>query len=352
MLAQSHKNQRAVAVSELVVSEYKYAMNRITDPVADTTDEQLDLSLRPSYLNEFIGQEELKESLGISLEAAKKRDEPVDHVLFYGPPGLGKTTLSHVIARELEVQIRVTSGPAITKAGDLASILTNLQPRDVLFIDEIHRLNKSVEEILYPAMEDYVLDIVIGKGPSARTVRLDLPKFTIIGATTRASLLSSPLRDRFGIVHRLEFYSDAALMEIVVRTAQVLNVEIEISAAKALARRSRGTPRIANRLMKRVRDFFQVRHGDGRITSEILEEALGMLDVDAEGLDRSDRRVLEAIVQKFDGGPVGLETLAAAIAEDVGTLEEVIEPFLMQKGFLQRTARGRVITEKGKRYLG
>lgn len=326
-------------------------MNKITDPVAGEIDEQLDLSLRPSYLKEFIGQEELKESLGISLEAAKRRDEPVDHVLFYGPPGLGKTTLSHVIARELDVQIRVTSGPAITKAGDLASILTNLQPRDVLFIDEIHRLNKSVEEILYPAMEDYVLDIIIGKGPSARTVRLDLPKFTIIGATTRASLLSSPLRDRFGIVHRLEFYSDDALTEIVIRTAQVLNVEIDVGAAVALAKRSRGTPRIANRLIKRVRDYFQVKHGGGRINQLILDEALSLLDVDREGLDKSDRRVLETIIKKFDGGPVGLETLAAALAEDIGTLEDVIEPFLMQKGFLQRTSRGRVITESGRHYL-
>lgn len=326
-------------------------MDKVTDPLLHNGEEQLDLSLRPSFLKEFIGQEELKESLQISLQAAKQRDEPVDHVLFYGPPGLGKTTLSHVIARELDVQIRVTSGPAITKAGDLASILTNLQPRDVLFIDEIHRLNKSVEEILYPAMEDYVLDIIIGKGPSARTVRLDLPKFTIIGATTRASLLSSPLRDRFGIVHRLEFYSDQALTEIVIRTAEVLDIEIEVGAAQALAKRSRGTPRIANRLMKRVRDYFQVKHGKGRITQSILNEALDLLDVDREGLDRSDRRVLETIVKTFDGGPVGLETLAAALSEDVGTLEDVIEPFLMQKGFLQRTSRGRVITEIGKRYL-
>ena len=326
-------------------------MNKVTNPVADIVDEQLDFSLRPSYLKEFIGQEDLKESLGISLEAARRRNEPVDHVLFYGPPGLGKTTLSHVIARELDVHIRVTSGPAITKAGDLASILTNLQPRDVLFIDEIHRLNKSVEEILYPAMEDYVLDIIIGKGPSARTVRLDLPKFTIIGATTRASLLSSPLRDRFGIVHRLEFYGDDALTEIIIRTAQVLGVEIAVDAAKLLARRSRGTPRIANRLMKRVRDYFQVRHAVGRITKDVLDEALTMLDVDEEGLDRSDRRVLETIMKKFGGGPVGLETLAAALAEDIGTLEDVIEPFLMQKGFLQRTARGRIITETGRVYF-
>lgn len=326
-------------------------MNSFTDPQSLEIDNQLDLSLRPSYLKEFIGQEDLKESLGISLQAAKQRDEAVDHVLFYGPPGLGKTTLSHVIARELEVQIKVTSGPAITKAGDLAAILTNLQPRDVLFIDEIHRLNKAVEEILYPAMEDYVLDIVIGKGPSARTVRLDLPKFTIIGATTRASLLSGPLRDRFGIVHRLEFYSDEALLEIVVRSASVLGVEIMRDAAWALARRSRGTPRIANRLVKRVRDYFEVRHNKGVITPEIVEESLKLLDVDKEGLDRSDMRVLEAILRKFDGGPVGIETLAAAISEDIGTLEDMIEPFLMQKGFLQRTSRGRVITEKGKQYL-
>lgn len=326
-------------------------VNKDTNPTIQDLDEQLDLSLRPSYLKEFIGQEDLKESLGISLQAAKQRDEAVDHVLFYGPPGLGKTTLSHVIARELDVQIKVTSGPAITKAGDLAAILTNLQPRDVLFIDEIHRLNKAVEEILYPAMEDYVLDIIIGKGPSARTVRLDLPKFTIIGATTRASLLSGPLRDRFGIVHRLEFYSDEALLEIVVRSASVLGVEIMRDAALALARRSRGTPRIANRLVKRVRDYFEVKHSKGVITPEIVEESLKMLDIDTEGLDRSDKRVLEAILHKFDGGPVGIETLAAAISEDIGTLEEMIEPFLMQKGLLQRTSRGRVVTEKGKLYL-
>jgi Holliday junction DNA helicase RuvB len=328
-------------------------MNKLTDPeMIENEEQQYELTLRPSVLKEFIGQEDIKESLGISLEAARQRGEAVDHVLFYGPPGLGKTTLSHVMARELGVQIRVTSGPAITKAGDLASILTNLQERDVLFIDEIHRLNKSVEEILYPAMEDYVLDIIIGKGPSARTVRLDLPKFTIIGATTRASLLSSPLRDRFGIVHRLEFYSEDALATIVKRSAEVLGVNIVVDAAQALARRSRGTPRIANRLLKRVRDYVQVKHDGQMIDAKHLMQALSLYDVDVEGLDRSDRRVLEIILQKFDGGPVGLETLAAALSEDIGTLEEVIEPFLMQKGFLQRTSRGRVVTQRGREYLG
>jgi holliday junction DNA helicase RuvB len=319
--------------------------------VENADDEQLDVSLRPRSLREYIGQEKMKENLIVSLQAAKMRSDSLDHLLFYGPPGLGKTTISHVIANEMGVSIRVTSGPAIERAGDLASILTNLQPGDILFIDEIHRLSRVVEEILYPAMEDFALDIVIGKGPSARNVRLDLPKFTIIGATTRIGLLSSPLRDRFGIIHRLEFYSDDALFKIILRAAEVLNVSIERDAASELSRRSRGTPRIANRLLKRVRDFGQVKHGGKVVDKKIVDEALEMLDVDHHGLDGSDRRVLQTIVNKFGGGPVGIETLAAALSEDTGTLEDVLEPFLLQKGFLQRTPRGRVVTELGKAHV-
>jgi Holliday junction DNA helicase RuvB len=323
----------------------------VSSKVENSEDEQLDLSLRPRSLAEYIGQEKMKENLIITLEAARQRKESLDHLLFYGPPGLGKTTISHVIANEMGVNIRVTSGPAIERAGDLASILTNLQPGDILFIDEIHRLNKIVEEVLYPAMEDYALDIVIGKGPSARTVRLDLPKFTIIGATTRVGMLSSPLRDRFGIIHRLEFYTDDALFKIVRRTAEVLSMEIALDAAAELARRSRGTPRIANRLLKRVRDFAQVKHNSDTISLTIVRDALKMLDVDAQGLDSSDRRVLQVILQKFGGGPVGIETLAASLSEDIGTVEDVLEPFLLQKGFLQRTPRGRIVTELGKKYI-
>jgi Holliday junction DNA helicase RuvB len=315
-------------------------------------DAQLDATLRPQRLHEYIGQDKMKENLIVSLEAARKRGEPVDHLLFYGPPGLGKTTISHVIAHEMGVNIRVTSGPAIERAGDLASILTNLQEKDILFIDEIHRLSKVVEEVLYPAMEDYALDIVIGKGPSARTVRLELPKFTIIGATTRVGLLSSPLRDRFGIIHRLEFYDDEALFKIITRAAKVLGLEIDDSASRELSKRSRGTPRIANRLLKRVRDFAQVKHLSDRVTQAIVKDALVMIDIDDEGLDASDRRVLEVIIKKFAGGPVGIETLATALSEDTGTLEDVLEPYLLQKGFLQRTPRGRIVTELGKKYLG
>ncbi len=324
----------------------------ISSKAENNDDEQLDLSLRPKKLDEYIGQEKMKENLIISLEAARQRGDPLDHLLFYGPPGLGKTTISHVIANEMGVSIRVTSGPAIERAGDLASILTNLQPGDILFIDEIHRLNRVVEEVLYPAMEDFALDIVIGKGPSARSVRLDLPKFTIIGATTRVGLLSSPLRDRFGIIHRLEYYSDDALFKIVVRASDVLGVVIDHNAAKELAKRSRGTPRIANRLLKRVRDFVQVRREGKDIDIHIVRDALQMLDVDEHGMDASDRRVLETIQKKFGGGPVGIETLAAALSEDVGTVEDVLEPFLLQKGFLQRTPRGRVITDSGKKHVG
>jgi len=324
----------------------------IVDPKKiEEIDAQLDLSLRPQRLAEYIGQDKMKENLIVSLEAAKKREEPVDHLLFYGPPGLGKTTISHVIAHEMGVNIRVTSGPAIERAGDLASILTNLQDKDILFIDEIHRLSKIVEEVLYPAMEDYALDIVIGKGPSARTVRLDLPKFTIIGATTRVGLLSSPLRDRFGIIHRLEFYDEVALYKIILRAANVLGIKIEDQASRELAKRSRGTPRIANRLLKRVRDYSQVKHQSDLVTQIIIKDALLMLDVDDEGMDASDRRVLEVIIKKFGGGPVGIETLATSLSEDIGTLEDVLEPYLLQKGFLQRTPRGRIVTELGKRYL-
>jgi holliday junction DNA helicase RuvB len=319
--------------------------------VENPEDEQLDVSLRPKKMAEYIGQDKMKENLLISLQAAHGRGEALDHLLFYGPPGLGKTTISHVIANEMGVNIKVTSGPAIERAGDLASILTNLQERDILFIDEIHRLSRVVEEVMYPAMEDFALDIVIGKGPSARNVRLDLPKFTIIGATTRVGLLSSPLRDRFGIIHRLEFYDDEALYKIIARASQVLSVAIDDDASRELAKRSRGTPRIANRLLKRVRDFTQVRHDNGKINRKIVQEALVMLDVDEEGMDASDRRVLEVIIKKFGGGPVGIETLATSLSEDMGTVEEVLEPYLLQKGFIQRTPRGRIITDLGKKYL-
>ena len=303
--------------------------------VESVDDEQLDVSLRPKKMSEYIGQDKMKQNLLISLQAAQKRGDALDHLLFYGPPGLGKTTISHVIANEMGVNIKVTSGPAIERAGDLASILTNLQERDILFIDEIHRLSRVVEEVMYPAMEDFALDIVIGKGPSARNVRLDLPKFTIIGATTRMGMLSSPLRDRFGIIHRLEFYDDDALYKIVQRAAQVLGVGIEDEAAGELAKRSRGTPRIANRLLKRVRDFAQVKHDSGIISKKVVRDALSMLDVDEEGMDASDRRVLEVIMKKFGGGPVGIETLATSLSEDVGTVEEVLEPYLLMKGFIR-----------------
>ncbi len=327
-------------------------MNDLTSTkVENKDDEQLDVTLRPRTLREYIGQEKMKENLIVSLEAAKMRKDALDHLLFYGPPGLGKTTISHVIANEMGVNIRITSGPAIERAGDLASILTNLQTGDILFIDEIHRLSRVVEEVLYPAMEDYALDLIIGKGPSARNVRLDLPKFTIIGATTRIGLLSSPLRDRFGIIHRLEFYSDDALFKIIMRATEVLDVALEKEAAWELAKRSRGTPRIANRLLKRIRDFGQVKYAGKVIGRDIVDGALKMLDIDGHGLDRSDRRVLETILTKFGGGPVGIETLAASLSEDMGTVEDVLEPFLLQKGFLQRTPRGRIVTESGKRYL-
>lgn len=310
-----------------------------------------ELSLRPRRLSEYIGQTKVKENLLVFIEAAKKRKEALDHVLLYGPPGLGKTTLAGIIASELGVNIRITSGPAIEKSGDLAAILTNLGNYDVLFIDEIHRLNRSVEEILYPAMEDYALDIIIGKGPSARSIRLDLPKFTLIGATTRAGLLTSPLRDRFGVINKLEMYTTEELKLIVQRSSQILNAGIEEQAAEEIARRARGTPRIANRILKRVRDFAQVK-SDGFITQDIAHMALDALEVDKMGLDAVDRNLLMSIIDKFAGGPVGLETLAATIGEEAGTIEDVYEPYLLQLGFINKTPRGRMATKLAYKHFG
>ncbi|WP_247747239.1 Holliday junction branch migration DNA helicase RuvB [Alkalihalobacillus sp. BA299] len=300
-------------------------------------------SLRPQQFSQYIGQEKVKENLKIFIEAAKMRQECLDHVLLYGPPGLGKTTLSAIIANEMEVQMRTTSGPAIERPGDLAAVLTALEPGDVLFIDEIHRLNRVVEEVLYPAMEDFCIDIVIGKGPTARSVRLDLPPFTLVGATTRAGLLSAPLRDRFGVLSRLEYYNEKELAQIVIRTADILEVELGEDAALEIARRSRGTPRIANRLLRRVRDFAQVQ-GDGKITAPLAHHALERLQVDRLGLDHIDHKLLMGIIEKFRGGPVGIDTIAATIGEEPDTIEEVYEPYLLQIGFLQRTPRGRVVT--------
>ncbi|MBB6674263.1 Holliday junction branch migration DNA helicase RuvB [Cohnella nanjingensis] len=314
-------------------------------------DGQAEFSLRPRYLAEYIGQAQVKENMKIYIEAAKLRQEALDHVLLYGPPGLGKTTLSNIIANELGVSIRTTSGPAIERPGDLAAILSNLQENDVLFIDEIHRLHRTVEEVLYPAMEDFALDFVIGKGPSARSVRLDLPKFTLIGATTRAGLLSAPLRDRFGVVNRLEFYTEDELAYIVSRTSDLLNVGILGEASREIARRARGTPRIANRLLKRVRDHAQVR-GDGIITEQLAREALERIQVDPMGLDAIDHKMLHAMIQSFRGGPVGVDTIAASIGEESQTIEDVYEPYLMQIGFLQRTPRGRIVTHAAYRHLG
>lgn len=330
----------------------KIAMDeRIISALMLTEDQSVELSLRPRLLAEYIGQSRVKENLKVFIMAAKMRKEPLDHVLLYGPPGLGKTTLSNIIANELNVGIRTTSGPAIERAGDLAAILTNLQEGDVLFIDEIHRLNRSVEEILYPAMEDFALDIIIGKGPSARSVRLDLPKFTLVGATTRAGLLSAPLRDRFGVVSRLEYYSVDDLNQIITRTSDLLEVKIVDDAAHEIALRSRGTPRVANRLLKRVRDFAQVM-ADGVITIEVARVALEQIQVDRLGLDHIDHKLLLTIIETFKGGPVGLETLAASIGEEANTIEDVYEPYLMQIGFLQRTPRGRMVTDSVYKHLG
>lgn len=314
-------------------------------------DVKIEGELRPLYLSEYIGQEKTKQTLEIYIRAAKERGEPLDHVLFYGPPGLGKTTLAGIIANEMEVNMKVTSGPAIEKPGEMAAILNSLQENDVLFVDEIHRLNRQVEEVLYPAMEDYAIDIMIGKGAGARSIRLNLPKFTLVGATTRAGMLTAPLRDRFGVVNRLEFYTDDELKTIILRSAGVLDVEIEEEGALELARRSRGTPRLANRLLKRVRDFAQVKY-DGTITKEVANYALDLLDVDKYGLDHIDRGILVTMIEKFQGGPVGLDTLAAAVSEDAGTLEDVYEPYLLKNGFIQRTPRGRVVTELAYRHLG
>ncbi len=314
-------------------------------------DLKIENHLRPQMLEDYIGQAKAKEMLRIYIQAALERDEPLDHVLFYGPPGLGKTTLAGIIANEMHVNIKITSGPAIEKPGEMAAILNNLQEGDVLFVDEIHRLNRQVEEILYPAMEDYAIDIMIGKGSGARSVRLELPKFTLVGATTRAGMLSAPLRDRFGVVHRLEFYTDKELQTIIMRSAEVLGVKTDEKGALEMARRSRGTPRLANRLLKRVRDFAQVKY-DGVITEEAANYALDLLEVDKFGLDHIDRNILLTMIQKFQGGPVGLDTLAASIGEDSGTIEDVYEPYLLKNGFIQRTPRGRVVTAQAYHHLG
>lgn len=323
----------------------------IVDEKTTPEEEVIFTSLRVSEWIDFVGQEQVKKSIQIGISAAKKRSEPLEHVLLYGPPGLGKTTLSHLIAKEMGSNIRITSGPAIERAGDLASILTNLEAGDVLFIDEIHRLNKVVEETLYPAMEDYALDIIIGKGPSARTVRLDLPRFTIVGATTRAGMLSGPLRDRFGVVHRMVFYDPKNLEIIIEKAAKKLKVKIDKGSISEIAKRARGTPRIALRLLKRCRDYAEV-HGKGEITIELAQKALDLIEVDALGLDNLDHRYLRSIIEKHDGGPVGVETIAASLAEDIGTIEEIVEPYLLQIGFLKRTNRGRIVTLDAYKHLG
>jgi Holliday junction DNA helicase RuvB len=325
--------------------------DRLISAVSTSTEERFDRALRPITLADYVGQPVVKEQLNIFIEAARKRNEPLDHCLVFGPPGLGKTTLAHIIANEMKVDLKTTSGPVLEKAGDLAALLTNLEEGDVLFIDEIHRLSPVVEEILYPALEDYQLDIVIGEGPAARSIKLDLPPFTLVGATTRAGLLTSPLRDRFGIVQRLEFYSIDDLAKIVSRAGDILNVPIDAAGAKEIARRSRGTPRIANRLLRRVRDYAEVK-GDGKVTSEIADAALNMLNVDKNGFDHLDRRLLLTLMEKFEGGPAGVDSLAAAISEERGTIEDVLEPYLIQQGFLMRTSRGRIATRMAYEHFG
>ncbi len=325
--------------------------NRMVDGEEKSDDKSLDLTLRPQKLEEYVGQNKIKSNLKITIQAAQQRGESIEHVLLYGAPGLGKTTLAHLISNEMGAQIRVTSGPAIEKSGDLAAILSNLNEGDILFIDEIHRLNKSIEEILYPAMEDYALDIIIGKGPSARTVRIDLSKFTIIGATTKVSLLSAPLRDRFGIHYHLDFYNPEDIDRIVNRSAKILGVDIKTEASRLIAERARRTPRIANRLLKRVRDYCEVK-GNGELEKELCLEALGLLEVDSLGLDWIDRKIMETIIDKFGGGPVGLNSVSAATGEDMSTIEDVYEPYLMQLGFLERSPRGRIVTRLGYEHLG
>lgn len=336
----------------MIENEFEYDFeNRMSAPEYTPADEDIENSLRPKQLTDYIGQEKVKENLSIYIKAAKQRGEALDHVLLYGPPGLGKTTLAGIVANEMGVNIRITSGPAIEKQGDLVAILSNLEQGDVLFIDEIHRLNRTVEEILYPAMEDGKIDIIIGKGPSARSYQLSLPRFTLVGATTRAGQLSAPLRDRFGVVLRLEMYTPEELSQIVHRSAKILNISVDIEGAYKIASRSRGTPRIANRLLKRSRDFAEVKY-DGVITSEAAESALGSMEIDELGLDSIDRRLLMTMVKNYNGGPVGLETISAAIGEESVTIEDVYEPYLMQIGFLARTPRGRIVTPAGYRHLG